>query len=163
MAQERAVRQKTALSSAIKTTFSLDTVPVSKDALTASPVPTQVDYPQTLDALIDEGYRIIEWDGRYVGASEFRPLLDHKDRTPTPIVDSRGMIYVHLAGRPLSDDFTQVAQNAYDKMDDVAEALGFKYPTKETRRGPFVSLAVGVSSGNGNSVFSIKEITQTEC
>jgi hypothetical protein len=167
---EREVRQKMAMSSAIETNFSLDAVHVSQDTLTATPFPLRTDYPRTLDAVINgdplsklKGYRIIEWDGMYVFFSSLARSLPHSgSRTPMPIVDSNGMIYIHLAGRPLSDEFTAVTQKAYDAMDNAAKALKFKDSQRNSRRGPFVSLAVGVSSGNGNSVRPNKETFQNQ-
>ena len=75
-------------------------------------------------------------------------------RTPTPIVNSDGMIYLHLAGRPSSQDYTRATQNAYSAMDQVANRLNFQVPEKHSRRGKFVARDVGVSSGTGNVVCS---------
>ena len=70
---QRVVRQKMATSSAITTEFSLQDVPVSEDALTATRTAILGNYPMTLEQVIGgdpdnglEGYRVIEWDGMYV-------------------------------------------------------------------------------------------------
>jgi hypothetical protein len=150
-----------AMSTAIKTSFSLNATPVSKDTLTATPTTPRTDYPRTLEAVTNghpssklKGYRIIEWDGMYVFLSVDLPFPHKAGRTPTPIVDANGMIYIHLAGRPSSDGFTMATQKAYDAMEDAVKGLKVQ---ENSRRGPFISRVVGISSGNGNSVCPNKE------
>ena len=81
-----------------------------------------------------------------------QPVPSRGNRTPTPITDANGMIYIHLAGRPLSEQFTPVPQRAYSAMEHAAGKLNFRHGQKKHRRGPFIAMDVGISSGNGNSV-----------
>ena len=71
---------------------------------------------------------------------------------PLSITDPKGVVYVHLASRPLSDKFTDVTRRAHTAMESAATILNLPEETKKNWRGPFITKVVGVSLGNGNAV-----------
>lgn len=84
--------------------------------------------------------------------------LTGKYRTPQPIFDPTGKVYVHLAGRPLSEGYTEVTEGVDKVLAEAAEALHFLHGQRESRRGPFPTISVGITSGNGNSVCTRKSL-----
>ncbi|KAG6371763.1 hypothetical protein JVT61DRAFT_9115 [Boletus reticuloceps] len=86
----------------------------------------------TLKELIDDGFRLVDWDGR----------------TPTAILDQEKRIVAALAGRPKGDDWEQVHGPISSLLQDAAgETDGMCHE----RRGDFVSLSAGVSYGGGQT------------
>jgi len=71
-------------------------------------------------------------------------------------MDAKGIIYVHLAGRPLSEHYTSVIERATCAMESAAEGIRFRDGQRKGRRGFFNVVNVGISSGNGNSVCPCK-------
>ena len=69
-------------------------------------------------------------------------------------MDENGTIYIHLAGRPLSDGYDGVTERAHCAMEAAIIKLQpeLRNCQKNHRRGPFVTINVGVSSGTGNAV-----------
>ena len=69
-----------------------------------------------------------------------------------PITDPDGIIYVHLAGRPLSESYDAVVDGANKAMEEAASDLKFRKDQQQSRRGFFPTINVGMSSGSGNAV-----------
>lgn len=150
--KERKLRLRTAMSSPINSGLPLN-IEASEDMLTAKPIDGSEDFPQTLAALRLSRYRIVEWDGRYVSEPLPCPSPSHHNcRTPRAITDSRGIIYVYLAGRPASDSYTGVVERAEAAMNAAAADMVFQEQNVKHRRGPFRCIYTGISSGTGNSV-----------
>jgi hypothetical protein len=80
------------------------------------------------------------------------PPPHREDRTPLAITDPEGMVYVYLAGRPLSESYTSVIKRSTDAIENARNSIVFRDKQKAGRRGNFYAINVGVSSGNGNSV-----------
>ncbi|KAF7793621.1 hypothetical protein EIP86_004735 [Pleurotus ostreatoroseus] len=104
---------------------------------------------KTLQQLLDEGFRLREWDGR----------------TPVVFEDVRGRIFLVLAGRPVGDptwddvvsDVEVVLTKAESEVrtSTCAKCKGHSWeercPKCRNRRGDFKSLTVGVSYGGGQT------------
>jgi len=148
---ERNTRQKTAMATTVLTLHALGQVDVSQDRMTARPLPESKCQP-TMGEIKSKGYQIVEWDGRCVNIPQPNIASEHDLRTPQPIADSKGIVYVHLAGRPLAEQYTSVIERANRLMENAAEALQFRLGQTKGRRGQFNVINVGISSGTGNSV-----------
>lgn len=74
-------------------------------------------------------------------------------------MDPRGIVYVHLAGRPLSATYTSVVERANSLMQEAAATIQFREDQLKGRRGDFHAINVGISSGNGNSVSPYEDST----
>jgi len=139
------------MASTVSTLHSLQDVKVSQDRMTAQPLPESEHQP-TLGEIRSKGYQIVQWDGRCVYFPQPGIAPERDLRTPQPIADSKGIIYVHLAGRPLTEKYTSVIERANRCMENAAEILRFRLDQKKGRRGRFNAINLGISSGNGNSV-----------
>lgn len=146
--------QEAAMSSAITTDFSLGTVGVSKDLLPVKPFKLDgtESYPHSLKELLDCGYQIIEWKGRYDFSLYLLPSPHREHRTPQTITDPKGMAYVYLAGRPESESYTTVINGATCAVERATEQMNFRSSQKGGRRGKFRATDAGVSSGTGHAV-----------
>jgi len=123
--------------------------------MTARPLPESEHQP-TLGEIKSQRYQIVEWDGRCVDFTQPGAASERDLRTPQPIADSKGIVYVHLAGRPLAEQYTSVIKRADRCMEDAAEALRFRPGQIKGRRGTFNVINVGIASGTGNSVCPTK-------
>lgn len=148
---ERNTRQKTAMAKTISTLHALERVEVSQDRMTARPLPESKHQP-TMEEIKSQGYQIVEWDGRCVNIPQPKIASEHDLRTPQPVVDSKGIVYVHLAGRPLAEQYTSVIERANRLMENATEALRFRLGQANGCRGMFNVINAGISSGTGNSV-----------
>jgi hypothetical protein len=147
--------RETAMASALATDYSLESVGVSKDLLTVKPFKLDgtEGYPRTLEELTACGYRIVEWDGRYYSPAPTPHCRPHREcRKPQTITDPKGMAYIYLAGRPLSESYTTVIEGATAAVEHATEQMSFRSHQKESRRGKFRATDSGVSSGTGNVV-----------
>jgi hypothetical protein len=90
-AKRRVYREKTkllkaetvlqaAMSSTVATDYCLSNVGVTKDLLTVKPFKFDGTerYPRTLKELLACGYRIVEWDGRYLFSMSFPSLASQR-------------------------------------------------------------------------------------
>ncbi|KAF7791983.1 hypothetical protein EIP86_003010 [Pleurotus ostreatoroseus] len=88
----------------------------------------------TLEQLLADGYELVEWSGR-------------NQRT---LVDSEGFVFAVCAGKPIGDKtWDRTMQQFGDTVARTRDALNLK--KGQDRRGPFETIAVGVSYGGGQT------------
>lgn len=91
-----------------------------------------------------EGVRLVHISGC---ASAHRGV-----RAPQPIISPNGTIYAHLAGRPLSNGYMKAIERVNREMASALDEMNVRTSQKKGRRGTFLAVNVGISSGSGNSV-----------
>ena len=84
-------------------------------------------------------------------------MLHCLDRSSQPITDATGIVYAHLAGRPVSQSYSEVIERANTAMADAAQNMNIRARQRKGRRGEYFSINAGISSGNGNSA-SLSEV-----
>ncbi|KAK0472352.1 hypothetical protein IW261DRAFT_1570946 [Armillaria novae-zelandiae] len=89
----------------------------------------------TIDELLNKhGFCYIAWDGK----------------TPRPIVDSNGVIFAALAGRPDDPTYVEACNSMYESMKKELTAAGIKHKAKKDYRcGLFAACSYGLSYGKG--------------
>ncbi|RDB30932.1 hypothetical protein Hypma_004908 [Hypsizygus marmoreus] len=88
----------------------------------------------TLEELLHEnGFTLIEWDGR----------------DPVPIRDRHGLVIAVLGGRPADISYVQDADAIYYAIMSEGQHAKFSAKASQSRKGAFAALNVGVSYGNG--------------
>ncbi|KAF7797239.1 hypothetical protein EIP86_008431 [Pleurotus ostreatoroseus] len=127
--------------------FTIQQLPATSNVWTGKNLPAG-DATKTLEELVHEGYRIVEWDGE-------RPLL---------LEDAQGRIFVALAGRPVNDPTWKAdVQDRTDALFAEAEAEVRTTTCKNcegplwaercskcrNRRGDFKVINIGTSFGGG--------------
>lgn len=73
-------------------------------------------------------------------------------RTPRPVVDSAGRIFMVLAGRPDYPSYVAAADTAADLLYHESRKADFSVSEAHHRRGNFPALATGVSYGQGQTM-----------
>ncbi|KAG6914404.1 hypothetical protein DXG01_000548 [Tephrocybe rancida] len=114
-----------------------------------------------IEKLIEDGYRLIKWDGRQVLYLFFvvsRLIASFNDlRTPCSILDEHDRAFVCLAGRPRGADWMEGvipgAVSALSHAGQQARDHGLlKAEDVIHRRGEFLAFPTGVSFGGGSEV-----------
>ncbi|KAK0472363.1 hypothetical protein IW261DRAFT_1343639 [Armillaria novae-zelandiae] len=73
-----------------------------------------------------------------------------QSRTPCPIVDSNGVIFAVLAGRPDDPTYVEACNSMYESMKKESTAAGIKHKAKKDHRcGLFAACSYGLSYGKG--------------
>ncbi|KAG6809367.1 hypothetical protein H0H92_000528 [Tricholoma furcatifolium] len=120
----------------IKTQLDTEALPSTSTGYTARPRKRDIEgeYPDTLEALLAEGYTLIKWDGI----------------TPCPLISSTGQVFAVLAGRVRDDDtWLPACLRAFDAMRDEGNKADFSFRETHHCRGDFPAINVGVTMGHG--------------
>ncbi|KAM6494940.1 hypothetical protein JOM56_009563, partial [Amanita muscaria] len=72
-------------------------------------------------------------------------------RRPHLILDREGLVVGALAGRPWDMDWDGVHDAAYEALHSAASRLSYRRKEVTNRRGPFPTLAYGISFGGGQT------------
>lgn len=94
-----------------------------------------VDEDFSLDRLLNQGFELVNWDGR----------------TPHLLLDKDGRIITVLAGRPNDPTWDASMKEASWLLEEARHSCVFTH-IKNKRRGNFQYLNVGVSYGGGQIV-----------
>ena len=116
-----------------------------------------VESVSSLDELGEEGFRVMEWDGRYVSLSVLLLFLTGFTRTPHVITSNEGKIFTALPGRPVDDPTWDVTTKGVEAAMAKAESK-LKFGKRRDRRGPFNTIASGVSYGGGQKVSALSTL-----
>ena len=119
----------------------------------------KVDETWTLQELRDEGFKYVEWDGRYVACSYSFAIANLLSvRTPRVLTDDAGRIIAVLGGSPDDPKWGAAVAGAEAAMVH-ARVLGKRngaIPSRpedlKHRRGVFAAIPTGVSFGGGQVV-----------
>lgn len=141
-----------------QTSLDSNTLPVASGGWIGKRVKTERAEPWTVKELLNHGFKVHEWDGRYVlHGQSYMPKLIYT-RTPHVLLDIKGRVIASLAGRPNDpswDSAIKQAEAAMVGQRQQGEKGGTFSGGSSHRRGCFTALACGVSFGGGQVVCSL--------
>ncbi|KAJ3573616.1 hypothetical protein NP233_g2316 [Leucocoprinus birnbaumii] len=115
---------------------------------------------RTLDDLIEkEKFTYIAWDGTLLTS----PFADHDSnissrsgKTPRPLIDTEGVVFGVLAGRPNDDQWLRASERLYEAMSSEASNANFADESQHHPkilhhgRGDFPAINAGITPGQGS-------------
>ncbi|KAF8131269.1 hypothetical protein K438DRAFT_1551900, partial [Mycena galopus ATCC 62051] len=91
---------------------------------------------RNLTNLMGLGFQLIRWNGR-----DARPLLD-----------SKGRVFLVLAGQPTDNGYPEAVSRAYDAIKKEGMRADFPPDMRNHRRGLFAAMSVGLILGQGQKI-----------
>ncbi|KAF8188313.1 hypothetical protein K438DRAFT_1972511 [Mycena galopus ATCC 62051] len=117
--------------------FDTSTLPCARGAYVAKVESKDEKYggkqQRNLTNLMGLGFQLIRWNGR-----DARPLLD-----------SKGRVFLVLAGQPTDNGYPEAVSRAYDAIKKEGMRADFPPDMRNHRRGLFAAMSVGLILGQG--------------
>lgn len=111
---------------------------------------------ELLELVDGKKYKYTPWDG---AQNRFYPMrsslmrdnaLLRSGKTPRPLLDSQGVVFGVLAGRPNDDKWLQACERFFEVMSQEGVKNKFSDVESHHRRGDFPAINVGVTPGQGS-------------
>jgi hypothetical protein len=142
----------------IKVAYAVENLPVASGAFVGVRFGAGRSKPWTMDELLQKGFDMVEWDGKYVFSfiTLFLKVTPNL-RTPIGLLDEETRIFVALAGCPDGNDYDACAKRATAAMVAAAHEGSGTWTKKQTTanaRGNFPAFTGGIGMGGGRTVKS---------
>jgi hypothetical protein len=106
----------------------------------------------TVEKLVTMGFRLVEWDGRYVPYFGWPLVIVHVHFSrPIVLFDRSNKVIAVLIGYPIGDDgsYNEALRRILDCFVEIGLTVKFESCQLHHRRGDYAVLNFGISHGNG--------------